>query len=61
MRLTLPNLAILVASLAVLGASSAVAQNANDRIADEISRLEQSLKTNPITHPDFAPVASSAS
>jgi len=61
MRLTLPNLAILVASLAVPGASSAVAQNANDRIAAEISRLEQSLKTNPITDPDFAPVASSAS
>jgi hypothetical protein len=40
MRLTLPNPAILVASLTLLGASRAVAQNANDRITVEISRLE---------------------
>jgi len=61
MRLTLPNLAILIASLALLDPSAAVAQSANDQIAAEISRLKQSLETKPITDSGLAPVASSAS
>lgn len=37
------------------------AQGASDRIAREISRVQQSLQTEPTTDPDLAPVASSAS
>ncbi|HET6930066.1 MAG TPA: hypothetical protein VFI45_07075 [Candidatus Acidoferrum sp.] len=48
-----------VASL--LRAFPSSAQDANYRIAAEISRLQQSLQANPVTDPELAPVASSAS
>jgi len=51
----------LVAALFSFHSSPVAAQSANDRIATEISRLQQSLQTQPITDPDLAPVASSAS
>lgn len=60
MRLTATNLAILMASLAALDPSAAAAQTANDRVAAEISRLQQSLETQPITDSGLASVASSA-
>jgi hypothetical protein len=55
------TLAILVASFSLLRTSPAAAQDASDRVAAEISRLQRSLQTNPITDPDLAPAASSAS
>ena len=52
---------LLLAALFSLRSLPAAAQGANDRIAREISRLQQSLQAEPITDPDLAPVASSAS
>lgn len=54
------TLAILFTSFSLLHTPLAAAQDANDLIVAEISRLQRSLQTNPITDPDLAPVASSA-
>lgn len=47
--------------LLLLGSSFAHAQDAKSQIATEIARLQDSLQRDPVTDPDLAPVAASAS
>jgi len=60
MRLNLLVVQILFAA-SLLRAYPCSAEDTNERIAAEISRLQQTLRTNSITDPDLAPVVASVS
>src|SRR5262249_48925298 len=60
MRLILLIVQILFAA-SLLRPFPTSAEDTNDRIAAQISRIQQTLRTNPITDPDLAPVVDSVS